>query len=244
MFNRITLAFSFFIIVLLHYSFLNAVPLKNEVISQISNPKVFKIALKKVKITQKEIKKVLPSSKPKEIVKNTQKVKPKIKKIVKKAKRKIQKTVKKTIPKRVIKKKIVKKEIKKVQKKEQVKLVQTMTKKIIQKEKPLTDNANPLKNVIKNEYLSKIKSHIEKYKKYPRRAKRLNQQGKVVVSFKIEKNGQIKDIEIKSRCPFKKLNIAAINILKEIAQFDPIPNELNKNSWDIEVPISYSIINS
>lgn len=235
MFNKITLAFSFFIIALLHYSFLNAVPLKKQVVYAQSKPKVFKISLNKVKVTQKEIKKSKPLYEKKKLEKITKKILPKIKKIVKKAQRKVEAKTRKRITEKIVKKII---------KKEQVKLVQTISKKIIVPKNQKKTITSSLKSIIKNEYLTKIKSHIEKYKKYPRRAKLLKQQGEVIVSFKIEKNGSIRDINIKSRCPFKKLNTAAINILKEIAKFDPIPNELNKSSWAIEVPISYEIFNS
>ena len=85
---------------------------------------------------------------------------------------------------------------------------------------------------------------IEKYKKYPKRAKRLKQQGRVVISFEVMKNGQIRNITVKSKSPYKRLNEAAKNILKNIKSFDPIPKQLNRQTWAIEVPLSYLIQNT
>lgn len=261
MLNKFLLTFAFSIIVLSHYTFLNYT--KIEKVRQIvaSKPTVIAIALNKVSIKQKEIKKIEPKVIQQEpIIKvEPKKIIPKPKKIVKKAKIKIEKKVKKkTVKKKIIKKpikkiieKIVKKTVekpkkikKKIVQKEQPKLIQTVTKKIIPIKTKKAVVSDVTKNILKNEYLTRIKSHIEKYKKYPKRAKRLKQQGNVIVRFEIKKNGQIHSVNIKSKCPYKRLNTAALNLLKEIAKFDPIPDELNKNSWAIEVPISYSIINS
>ncbi len=228
MFNRFTLILSFLVILFIHLTLLANYKVKQEKLVVAAKPTVVPIALKKVTIKQKEIKKVEKKKVVKKVVK-PKKIK-KVKKIVKKAVRKIVKKQKK-----VVKKKIVKKE--------QVKLKQTITKKVTPKKvKKVVISDAKLKS-IQNEYLQKVKEHIEKYKKYPKRAKRLKQEGKVFISFTIAKNGKIQDIQLVGKCPYKRLNKAALNILETIAQFEPIPKELNKSSWQLNVPIVYSIIN-
>jgi protein TonB len=102
---------------------------------------------------------------------------------------------------------------------------------------------NELK-VLEDEYLSKLRYLIEKNKIYPRSAKILNQTGKVNVNFVISKNGQIRDIKIIKDSSFQRLNDAALEILTKINTFDPIPEKLHKNSWEITVPIIYQITRS
>ena len=92
-----------------------------------------------------------------------------------------------------------------------------------------------------NPYLSKIRFHIEKNKVYPKVAKRLKQTGKVHVKFVISKNGEIKHYKVHKNSPFENLDKAALEILEKIAKFEPIPEKLDKDSWEITVPIVYQI---
>ena len=94
---------------------------------------------------------------------------------------------------------------------------------------------------LENEYLSKLRYIIEKNKIYPQSAKRLNQMGKVHVNFIISKDGQIIDVKIVKDSNYQRLNDAALEILAKINKFEPIPEKLNKNSWEITVPIVYQI---
>ena len=97
---------------------------------------------------------------------------------------------------------------------------------------------------LENEYLSKLRYLIEKNKIYPNSAKRLNQMGKVHLYFVISKDGQIKNAKILKDSSFKRLDEAALEILSKINKFEPIPEKLNKNSWEITVPIIYEITRS
>mgnify|MGYP000865176098 FL=1 len=68
--------------------------------------------------------------------------------------------------------------------------------------------------------------------------------GKVHVCFVISKDGQIKDVKVVKDSNYKRLNEAALEILAKINRFEPIPEKLNKNSWEITVPIVYQITRS
>ena len=94
---------------------------------------------------------------------------------------------------------------------------------------------------LENAYLSKVRNLIEKNKVYPKVAKRLNQTGKVYVTFVITKDGEVKNCRIHKSSRFESLDNASIEILLKIANFEAIPEELNKNSWEITVPIVYQL---
>ena len=94
---------------------------------------------------------------------------------------------------------------------------------------------------LENIYLSKVKAKIEKNKTYPKAAKKLNQTGKVLVSFDILKDGKIINIRIIKNSNFEKLDSASIELLTNIGFFEAIPNELNKTVWNIQIPINYQI---
>ena len=219
MFYKITFILAFFVIATLHSYLLQSIKLEEDkvVAAPSSNHTIAlkKIILKPQKKVEKVIKKVVIKAKKKP-------------KLVEKAVRKVIKEKKKE-PKKIVKK--AQPEIKK--------LVAAPTKPVAKK--PTLTTAQ--KAAIENEYLQKLKAHIEKYKFYPKRAKRLRQQGSVKVSFVLNKNGQINSVKIIKKCPFKRLNKATIELFDKMTHFQPIPKELNKTSWELKVPITYNIAN-
>ena len=202
---------------------ISKINLKNVVIKK-PEPKVEPVV---EPIVEKIIEKPLPETKSKNIVKQEKK-KEKKKKEVKKVEKKILEKVEKT------------EEVKVEQKAEPQ--VQELASKEVLKQKDTIDPSQI--EALENEYLSKLRYLIEKNKIYPQSAKRLNQMGKVHVCFVISKDGQIKDVKVVKDSNYKRLNEAALEILAKINRFEPIPEKLNKNSWEITVPIVYQITRS
>ena len=173
----------------------------------------------------------------------------------------IEKIVEKPAPKVIekpkkVEKKIVKKEkqIEKVVEKTPEKIVEQATENIEKmhlaeqnetsqkQQSSVQENSNKQKSQnLENEYLAKVKNKIEKNKVYPKVAKRLNQTGKVIVSFDILKDGKVTNIKIINKSKFEKLDEASIELLTNIGFFEAIPNELNKTVWNIQIPINYQI---
>ncbi|WP_419770280.1 MAG: energy transducer TonB [Candidatus Marinarcus sp.] len=156
----------------------------------------------------------------------------------------VPKTKSKNIIAAVKKREPVKKEPKEEPKKEQKENAQPQV--ISKQNKPLKQKADTsdLKKALEDEYLLKIRETIDKNKIYPMIAKRLGQTGKVYLNFTIKGSGQIVDIKIVKNAQYKRLDDAATEILVKIKKFEPIPNELNKATWNITVPVLYQIIRS
>ena len=200
---------------------ISKINLKNVVIKK-PEPKVEPVV---EPIVEKIIEKPLPETKSKNIVKQEKKKEKKIKEVKKVEKvEKVEKT----------------QEVKVEQKTEPI--VQEMASKEVLKQNDTIDPSQI--EALENEYLSKLRYLIEKNKIYPQSAKRLNQMGKVHVCFVISKDGQIKDVKVVKDSNYKRLNEAALEILAKINRFEPIPEKLNKNSWEITVPIVYQITRS
>ena len=198
-------------------------------------PKMPNINLKNVVLKKPEpvVEKVV--EKPIEVIKPLPLTKSK--NIVKHEEKKFKKHVKKDEPKKLEEKPVEKVEI--VENVEEVK--PQVQKEVVQTQKPVDlDQIQALEN----EYLSKLRRLIEENKTYPRAAKRLNQMGKVHISFVISKDGQIRNAKIVRDSNYERLNDAALEILSKIEKFEPIPEKLNKNSWEITVPIIYEITRS
>jgi protein TonB len=153
----------------------------------------------------------------------------------------------KLIKKHKIKKKNIKK--KKIQKlkpkivEKHVEIVEEIKNTIVQKP-VLTIFSSNIQQHIEDNYLSKVKAKIESYKRYPKSAKRLRQEGVVRIDFEIGKGGEIFHAKILEGSRYKKLNSAALKILENIGAFEPIPKNLDKKSLKINVPIAYKIIES
>ena len=173
----------------------------------------------------------------------------------------IEKIVEKPAPKVIEKPKKVEKKIVK-QEKPIEKIVEKPAPKVVEKENEniekmavaeqneistkqesiIQSNSNNERNKnLESEYLAKVKNKIEKNKVYPKVAKRLNQTGKVIVSFDILKDGKVTNIKIINKSKFEKLDEASIELLRNIGFFEAIPNELNKTVWNIQIPINYQI---
>lgn len=193
-------------------------------IEEEKKPEEIKISLKHM-MTQQESTPVQPLSEPTPIEPNSQK---KIDKPKKEKKPEQKQQEHKKIAKEPISEKI----------EEDMPVVQVEQKTT---EKPTKHIDTAQEQNIEAQYLAKIRSLIEQNKDYPKTAKRLNQSGKVFIKFVITKDGEIKNCSIEKSSQFESLDKASLEILMKIANFEAIPKELNRSSWEITVPISYQI---
>lgn len=191
------------------------------------------VAIQKVEEVAKEVEKeIIPEPIIEKIV---EKPAPKVIEKPKKVEKKIVKQEKKI--EKVVQE-IVEKPTENIEKVDQLAQNQTQSK----QESSIQENSNNQKSKnLESEYLAKVKNKIEKNKVYPKVAKRLNQTGKVIVSFDILKDGKVTNIKIINKSKFEKLDEASIELLTNIGFFESIPNELNKTVWNIQIPINYQI---
>lgn len=127
-----------------------------------------------------------------------------------------------------------------VEKKKPIKKKVTKKKKMVKKSSVMKISG-PKQRAIKDNYYSQVRREIEKKKKYPNVSLRRKEEGTVYIKFTINKNGSIRDIKVTERSRYKRLNQAAVKILKEIGSFPSIPKELGKNYLLLTVPIKYNI---
>jgi protein TonB len=142
------------------------------------------------------------------------------------AKKSQQKVSKKTPKKKVVAKKIIKAPIKKV------------------KDVAPQDLAQSLKvyKIFKQNYITKLRSAIDKNKKYPRISRKLKEHGVVTISFRILKSGKFINIKIFKRAIKQRLNKAALNAVVLTEAFEKFPKKLShKEFLDIELPIKFTL---
>jgi TonB family C-terminal domain len=90
-------------------------------------------------------------------------------------------------------------------------------------------------------YLGLIQQKIEEAKVYPEKARRNNQEGKVLVEFSILSGGMLKKATIIDSSKRRLLDRAALDTIGRAAPFSPIPTSLKMNEMTIRMPIVFDL---
>ena len=236
--NKLIIVFSFICVLSLHFFVLNFY-YKKESIKIQNQEKYSKLTLQLTKL-RKAVKKK------QEIEKTTTKVKQKpikktIKKVIKRKESKKTKNIVKTTTEKPPK--IEKKVQKRIQKKEiqEKKFIQTQNKEIIKQDKNKTQSLKRFKQ-FKDDYSSKIRAKIDKNKIYPRSSKRLKEEGGVLVSFRVLKNGTFTNIILVKSSSINRLDKAALNAVIDAKEYKSFPKEIKKEFLDFSILIEFRII--
>jgi periplasmic protein TonB len=148
---------------------------------------------------------------------------------------------------------IIKKSQKKVEELEEVEKVEELKKEPIEKntnkptenskqkiEKPIPQINNQEKKYIDN-YSSKLREEINKNKDYPTISKKLKEEGRVLLSFRVLKSGQFTNIRILVSSGKERLDKAALNALYETKEYEPFHDSINKEYLDFELPLEFKL---
>lgn len=102
------------------------------------------------------------------------------------------------------------------------------------------DVSNEKTPTTEQEYLQGVQQVIENHKIYPEEIKTQKSDVNVVkIKFRISKDGTITKIEKIGLSSFEILNTTAVDLLKKIGKFSPIPDALKKEFMDIVLEINY-----
>ncbi len=190
------------------------------------------------------------------------KVKPRKRKVVKvKAKRRLKKKTVKAKRKSQSKKQITKAKRKSQSKKQVTKakrktksqpkkqVTKSKPKKQIVKVKPVKPKITQARNKVKvnkskeaeKAYRRKLNRLIAQKKTYPRKAKRMGQQGVVRVSFTVLANGKIKNIRIGKSSGSSSLDKATKKLIKKISGLLPFSKSIQRKQWQFHINIKYKL---
>ncbi len=106
-----------------------------------------------------------------------------------------------------------------------------------------TSTVNPnVKFNVMDVYKAELRATIDKNKYYPTMSRRLGQQGTVVIAFTLLEDGNIVDIRIEKPSQYERLNVSALDAVKKVERFKPIPKEVGEVRMDIKVPVKFVTI--
>lgn len=202
----------------------------------------------RIKSVEKPIEKIVkPITKPK----SESKTQPKIKPATKPKPLPEPKQISKSLEKNIIDKPVINKELTVVKKTETAKPVEksAVTKQPAAKPqekavavKRLTANQNYL---TEQAYLAELRQEIMSHASdtYPRRAKRRQWQGQVLIQLLILPNGHISQLKIVRGSKYAILDQAAMEIftLKMQNRFKAFPKDIERQRWVIKVPVNYRL---
>jgi periplasmic protein TonB len=94
---------------------------------------------------------------------------------------------------------------------------------------------------LSRDYRSTLLRLIERNKYYPLRARRRAMEGKALVRFTVQRNGQIRNVSLSRSSRKPLLDQAAVQTIKRMGKAPPLPKGLKRSSWRFVVPISYNM---
>jgi protein TonB len=91
-------------------------------------------------------------------------------------------------------------------------------------------------------YKAELRAMIDRNKYYPTMSRRLGQTGTVVVAFTLLEDGHIIDVRIDSPSRYDRLNESALDAVKKVERFKPIPKEIGEARMDLKIPVKFVTI--
>ncbi len=102
-------------------------------------------------------------------------------------------------------------------------------------------NANVIDPEIRNEYLAALHKALQEAMRYPNRARRRRQEGTAWVEFSLHQEGTLSSIQLRESSGYPLLDEAALDTVKSLGRFEPIPPEIDKNLLTLAIPISFQL---
>lgn len=104
---------------------------------------------------------------------------------------------------------------------------------------PHSKNSSSDVGELRRGFHGKIWQRVAKVKYYPRIARKRGFEGKPIVAFTLESNGELVDLKLIEASNYDLLNKAALETIRRGIPYPPIPEPLGKNSISFNLPISY-----
>lgn len=102
------------------------------------------------------------------------------------------------------------------------------------------DLLHPVLEGIRDDYLASLREKIEAVRRYPDRARRMGQEGKVVVRFIVRAGGEVERVDLAEPSSFPLLNQAAMETIHSIPSLPPLPSEFG-DRMEVTIPLVYRL---
>ena len=90
-------------------------------------------------------------------------------------------------------------------------------------------------------YYQLILDRLERLKRYPSRARQRGEQGTVVLSFTLNRDGSLKHYKIRQSSGSRTLDLEVKKLIKRAAPFPAVPENISTDTLELSVPISFAL---
>lgn len=94
---------------------------------------------------------------------------------------------------------------------------------------------------VKATWQSVLLGHLERHKRYPRKARRNRQEAVVSVRVRINRDGSVVSYQLESPSPYEALNQETLALIKRAEPLPPPPLEMVGESIEFVVPVAFSL---
>ena len=91
------------------------------------------------------------------------------------------------------------------------------------------------------DYLRGLQQAIARNRFYPQGARREDRKGVVTVAFTVQSDGRLSDVRVTKGSGFDVLDQAAVETLRRLGRYKPIPPATGRNRWPVRVPIVFDL---
>ena len=92
-------------------------------------------------------------------------------------------------------------------------------------------------------YFSELSAKLARYKRYPSRARKLHEEGTVVLFIVVKRNGTVIESYISQSSGYSKLDKAVLSMLKKASPLPAFPEEMKQEQLSINIPIDFKLNN-
>ncbi|MBO6851330.1 MAG: energy transducer TonB, partial [Marinobacter sp.] len=92
-----------------------------------------------------------------------------------------------------------------------------------------------------DEYLSRLSRHLSRFYEYPRRARRLGQEGSPVIVFEFNRSGTLVDVALRESSGHTLLDDAAMTMLAQAAPLPEVPATMPGERFRYALPVRFNL---
>lgn len=90
-------------------------------------------------------------------------------------------------------------------------------------------------------YKARVRQAVAEHKHYPALARRMREEGRVVVAFTLDSSGALVAVHIKQSSGSERLDEAALQAVRDAAPFPPFPEGSARQRWEFSLPLSFML---
>lgn len=90
-------------------------------------------------------------------------------------------------------------------------------------------------------YRARVRQAVDAQKVYPRLARRMGEEGRVVLAFTLEADGRLASVRVVESSGSELLDEAALEAVREAAPFPSFPAGITRTRWEFTLPLTFSL---